>query len=234
MASRALAAVARHADDYASVYATVLRQVQAAGHPALAWTHVRPRAGRLLGRRLDCRSDGELPQHHPRAQRKNRRHQNFSARRRPGNLHAPGLPPGVRMYTGDDFNYDRLILGDEQGHSDALAGHLRCHRSCRVAGAGRARCRRSSALPPTARAHRTALPTHLRVTDPALQNRRCFPGVSEWISIALPHGSAAWRAPDQSAHLCELFVLADQAGVLRDPELAAQRMRSYLLLAGVA
>jgi hypothetical protein len=36
------------------------------------------------------------------------------------------------------------------------------------------------------------------------------------------------------AHLCELFVLADQAGVLRDPELAMQRMRSFLLLAGVA
>ena len=36
------------------------------------------------------------------------------------------------------------------------------------------------------------------------------------------------------AHLCELFVLADQAGVLRDPELATQRMRSFLLLAGVA
>jgi hypothetical protein len=35
-------------------------------------------------------------------------------------------------------------------------------------------------------------------------------------------------------HLCELFVLADQAGVLRDPELAMQRMRSFLLLAGVA
>ena len=26
------------------------------------------------------------------------------------------------MYTGDDFNYDRLILGDDQGHSDALLG----------------------------------------------------------------------------------------------------------------
>ena len=37
-----------------------------------------------------------------------------------------------------------------------------------------------------------------------------------------------------TAHLCELFVLADQAGVLRDPELATRRMRSFLLLAGVA
>ncbi len=35
------------------------------------------------------------------------------------------------------------------------------------------------------------------------------------------------------AHLCELFVLADEAGVLRDPEMAVRRMRTYLLLAGV-
>ena len=39
------------------------------------------------------------------------------------------LPPGVRMYTGDDFNYAELIAGDERGYSDALLGHLRCHRA---------------------------------------------------------------------------------------------------------
>ena len=32
------------------------------------------------------------------------------------------LPKGVRMYTGDDFNYAELIAGDEQGYSDALLG----------------------------------------------------------------------------------------------------------------
>ena len=32
------------------------------------------------------------------------------------------LPPRVRMYTGDDFNYAELIAGDEHGHSDALLG----------------------------------------------------------------------------------------------------------------
>ena len=32
------------------------------------------------------------------------------------------LPDGVRMYTGDDFNYPDLIAGDEAGHSDALLG----------------------------------------------------------------------------------------------------------------
>ena len=32
------------------------------------------------------------------------------------------LDKGVRMYTGDDFNYAELIAGDEQGYSDALLG----------------------------------------------------------------------------------------------------------------
>ena len=32
------------------------------------------------------------------------------------------LPAGVRMYTGDDFNYAELIAGDGEGHSDALLG----------------------------------------------------------------------------------------------------------------
>jgi len=36
------------------------------------------------------------------------------------------------------------------------------------------------------------------------------------------------------AHLCELFVLADEAGVLHEPELAILRMRNFLVLAGVS
>ena len=32
------------------------------------------------------------------------------------------LAKGVRMYTGDDFNYAELIAGDERGYSDALLG----------------------------------------------------------------------------------------------------------------
>ena len=32
------------------------------------------------------------------------------------------LPDGVRMYTGDDFNYPALIEGDDRGHSHALLG----------------------------------------------------------------------------------------------------------------
>ncbi|MBT4940548.1 MAG: DUF993 family protein, partial [Rhodospirillaceae bacterium] len=32
------------------------------------------------------------------------------------------LPVGVRMYTGDDFNFPELIAGDADGYSDALLG----------------------------------------------------------------------------------------------------------------
>ena len=35
-------------------------------------------------------------------------------------------------------------------------------------------------------------------------------------------------------HLSELFVLADKAGLLHDPDLAAERMRRVLSVAGVA
>src|SRR5260370_12419404 len=37
-----------------------------------------------------------------------------------------------------------------------------------------------------------------------------------------------------AVHLSELFVLADKAGLLRDPESAADRMRAFLALSGVA
>jgi hypothetical protein len=35
-------------------------------------------------------------------------------------------------------------------------------------------------------------------------------------------------------HLSELFVLADRAGLLYDPDLAAERMRRVLSVAGVS
>ncbi len=88
MASRALAAAARHADDFASVYANVLGQVQ---QPViLHWLGPMfdPCAGRLLGRNFHCRSDGELPWCHRRASDKDRRHKDLFARCRSGGCDA--------------------------------------------------------------------------------------------------------------------------------------------------
>ncbi len=99
------------------------------------------------------------------------------------------LPSGVRMYTGDDFNYDRLILGDDQGHSDALLGifdAIAPAASLALAALDTGDVARYQQLPCT---HSPALTTHLCVANSTLQNWSRLPGISEWISVALPHGS---------------------------------------------
>ena len=142
MASRALAAVARHADDYASVYATVLGQVR---QPViLHWLGPMfdPALQGYWGGDGDRRGNGELPRGDSCATKKKSMASRFLCWTR--NWKSPmrrELPPGVRMYTGDDFNYDRLILGDDQRLQRCIAGDFRCHRSGCFAGAGSARCR---------------------------------------------------------------------------------------------
>ena len=145
---------------------------------------------------------------------------------------ASSFPSGVRMYTGDDFNYDRLILGDEECRSDALLGIF-------------------DAIAPAASLALTALDAGdvaryqelLTTTVPLSRHMFAAPtqhyktGV---VFLAYLNGFQSHfrmvRGAESArsvAHLCEVFVLADQAGVLRDPELAAQRMGSFLALAGV-
>ena len=46
------------------------------------------------------------------------------------------LPSGVRMYTGDDFDYRDFIAGDAQGYSECAARHLRSDRAGGGRGAG--------------------------------------------------------------------------------------------------
>ena len=122
MASRALAACARGADDYVVVYDRILSQVREPAiihwlgemfDPALAgyWGHddhwqamevcldvVRRKADTIDGIKISLLSAEK----------------EITMRRR--------LSDGVRMYTGNDFNYAELIAGDDQGYSDALLG----------------------------------------------------------------------------------------------------------------
>src|ERR1700752_1504919 len=122
MASRALARLARDPDDYARVYGRILRQVKQPViihwlgemfDPALAgyWgsqdhmaametclTILHDQASKIDGIKISLLS----------------KEKEISMRRR--------LPEGVRMYTGDDFNYAELIAGDQDGYSDALLG----------------------------------------------------------------------------------------------------------------
>jgi Protein of unknown function (DUF993) len=133
------------------------------------------------------------------------------------------LPPGVRMYTGDDFNYPRLIEGDPQGHSDALLGIF-------------------DAIAPVAAAALQALDRgdvsrYNQLLGPTLPLSRhifqaptyCYKTGIVFLAYLNGHQDHFRMLGGQEnmrsvAHLAELFRLADQAGLLRDPEMAIDRM----------
>ncbi|MEK3820260.1 dihydrodipicolinate synthase family protein [Cytobacillus sp. FSL W8-0315] len=142
------------------------------------------------------------------------------------------LPPGVKMYTGDDFNYPELIKGDEHGYSHALLGIF-------------------DAIAPAAAAALHALDDRdyesyhalLEKTVPLSRHIFQAPTYSYKTGIVFMaylngHQShfrmiGGAESARSIVHLSELFVLADQAGLLSDPELAAERMKLVLNLAGI-
>ena len=143
------------------------------------------------------------------------------------------LPQGVRMYTGDDFNFAELIGGDASGHSDALLGIF-------------------DAIAPAASAALTALSAGDRARFDAILaptvplSRHVFATPTRFyktgvVFLAWLNGHQAhftMVGGQQSArsvvHLSEMFRLADAAGLIEDPELAAARMRGFLAVHGVA
>jgi hypothetical protein len=233
MASRALAASASGPDDYLRVYGAVLRQLrrpvilhwlgemfdpQLAGYwgsrdPVTAMDVVAslisdhaPRIDGIKVSLLDAEYELEL-------------------RRR--------LPDGVRLYTGDDFNYPELILGDGKRSSDALLG----------------------IFDPIAPAASAALQA-LDAGDPARYGELLAPTVplarhvfsaptfnykTGIVFLAYLNGHQSHfrmvgglESARSLVHLAETFRLADLAGLLADPEVAADRMRRLLALAGAA
>ncbi len=233
MASRALAACAKSPDDYGRVYDRVLSQVK---EPVIIhW----------LGGMFDPALEGYWGNRdHAQAMkvcldviRRNAkkvdgikvslldRDKEIAMRR--------GLPAGVRMYTGDDFNFAELIEGDKQGYSDALLGIFDA-----IAPAA------SGALSALARNDRAAYHELLAPTVPL--SRHIFRAPTRFYKTGVVF--MAWLnghqqhfvmvGGQQSArnllHLTELFRLADAAGLLADPELACRRMRQLLAVQGVA
>jgi hypothetical protein len=258
MASRALAAVARHPDDYAEVYATVLGQIRQPVilhwlgpmfDPALNgyWgsrdltqamenclSIIAAHANKIDGIKISL-LDAEME---------------IAMRRR--------LPAGVRMYTGDDFNYDRLILGDANDSSGDDPRASRLASETWVSRTPTAAHTHSDALlgifdaiAPAASLALTALDAgdirryHALLARTIPLSRHIFQSPTQHyktgvVFLAFLNGFQRHfrmlRGAESSRgipHLCELFVLADRAGLLRDPALAAARMRSILLTAGV-
>jgi Protein of unknown function (DUF993) len=142
------------------------------------------------------------------------------------------LNPSVRMYTGDDFNYAELIAGDERGFSHALLGIFDA-----IAPAA------SAALGKLALDDKTGFHAILEPTVPL--SRHIFAAPTRFyktgvVFLAYLNGLQdhfLMLGGQQSArslvHLAELFRLADQAGVLHDPDQAAVRMRRVLAVGGV-
>lgn len=143
------------------------------------------------------------------------------------------LPPSVRMFTGDDFAYAELIDGDGEGHSDALLGVFDPIAPAASAAldalAGGDRARFHDILAPTVALsrHMFRAPTRFYKTGVVFM---------AWINGHQDHFTMV--GGQQSArsvlHLAELLRLADSAGLVEDPDLAAARMRALLAVHGVA
>ena len=232
MASRALARIATSPADYETVYARVLAEADEpvilhwlgemfdpalAGYwgagsfpPALetALAVIHANAARIDGIKLSLLDDRK----------------EVAMRRR--------LPDGVRMYTGDDFNYPALIEGDDRGHSHALLGIFDP-----IAPAA------SAALSALAEGDMAAYRRILKPTVPL--SRLIFRSPTRYyktgvVFLAYLNGFqdhfvmiGGAQAMRPLPYFVELFRLADGAGLLRDPEYAVARMRSLLRLYGV-
>jgi hypothetical protein len=232
MASRALAACAKGPDDYVKVYGRILSQVREPViihwlgemfDPALAgyWgSHDLDRAAETLlaivhehAARIDGVKISLLDQR-----------REIAMRRR--------FPPRVRMYTGDDFDYPTTIGGDAEGASDALLGIFDV-----IAPVA------SAALHALDRGDRGRFEALLAPTLPLSRHifgapTRFYKTGVVWAAYLNGHQAhfrmvGGLESARSVVHLSQQFVLMDRAGLLRDPELAAARLRRVLAVAGL-
>jgi hypothetical protein len=142
------------------------------------------------------------------------------------------VPDGVLVYTGDDFHYPELIKGDAAGHSHALLGILDPIAPVAVAALARLdegdEAGYDALLAPTVplARHLFAAPTW---------NYKTGIVFLAWLAglqpaFTLVGGLASGRS---LVHLAQAFRLADRAGLLPDPDLAARRMGHLLAVNGI-
>lgn len=238
MASRALARVAKGPADYEKVYGRILSQAK---QPViLHWLGEMfdpALAGYWGTRDVDAAMDTALGIITARASKVDGikislldKDKEIAMRRR--------LPAGVRMYTGDDFNYAELIAGDgfgaepTHGKSDALLGIFDAIAPAASAALGELAQgnldRFHAILGPTVplSRHIFAAPTRFYKTGVVFM---------AWLNGHQKHFTmvGGQQSTRSLPHLAELFRLADAANLLEQPELAARRMNSLLAVHGV-
>ncbi|MCB1337620.1 MAG: dihydrodipicolinate synthase family protein [Maritimibacter sp.] len=143
------------------------------------------------------------------------------------------LPAGVKMYTGDDFNYPELIEGDTAGYSHALLGIFdplapAAAHAVDLLGRGDAKGFRA-VLDPT-------VPLARLIFRAPTQYYKTGVVFLAWLNgfqdhFVMLNGAQAMRP---LPYFTEVFRLADGCGLLRDPDMAVARMKRLLALHGVA
>jgi hypothetical protein len=142
------------------------------------------------------------------------------------------LPLGVKMYTGDDFNYPELIAGDGKAHSHALLGIFDA-----IAPAA------SIALAALAR---NDLETYRNTFEPTVPlSRLIFRAPTQYYKSGVVF--LAWLNGHQDhfvmvggqqsmrplPYYAEILKLADRAGLLMDPDRAVSSMKRLLAIYGL-
>jgi hypothetical protein len=232
MASRQLAASAKDPDDYARVYERILSQAArpviihwlgAMFDPALTGYWGDEDLDRATDRFLGILTDNAARIDGVKISLLDKKRE-IELRRR--------LPDGLRLYTGDDFDYPETILGDDEGHSHAFLGAFdviapAASAAIQALDAGDAD-RFNAILEPT-----VPLSRHV-FSEPTFYYKT---GV---VFMAYLNGHQnhfrmvnGLESARSVVHLAQQFVLADQAGLLADPELAANRLARVLAVAGI-
>jgi len=232
MASKALAASACHSDDYERVYDAVLTRVS---RPViLHWLGAMfdpDLEGYWGSRNLDQAAEVCLKIIAEHAAKIDGIKVSLLDKEREISLRKR-LPTGVKLYTGDDFNYPELILGDSGGFSHALLGVFDG-----IAGAAAAAVSAldqgdvrlfTEILEPTVPLARHIFQTPTYYYKTGLTFLAYLNGYQNHFRMV--GGLESGRSV---THLCEVLVLADRAGVIRDPHLAIQRMQRFLAFNGV-
>ena len=232
MASRALASIAKGPDDYRRVYDRILRQVR---HPVVihwlgemfdpalagywgaddhiqgmetALSVIADNAAKVDGVKISLLSTEK----------------EILMRRR--------LPSGVRMYTGDDFNYAELIEGDEHGYSDALLGIFDAIAPAASLALGRLAAGDIAGfrglLAPTVPLSRHIFKAPTRFYKTGIVFLAYLNGLQNHF-----HMIGGQQSSRSLQHLAQLFRLADTARVLNNPELAAERIGTVMALGGI-
>lgn len=142
------------------------------------------------------------------------------------------LPEGVRLYTGDDFNYADLIAGDGTHYSHALLGIFAA-----IAPAA-AQALEALAMGDMDTYHRLFAPTVPLSREIFRAPTRFYKaGIAflSWLNGTQAHFimPAGFQSSRDIVHYAEVFRLADRAGLLSKPELAEERMRILLALHGI-